>query len=204
MAYGAGGHKRTKEQIAADKNFIVPLFWQGKSYREITDILNAQPERGYTSSAMQVYKDMQAVVVEWEHEMKGMITRQLIIEIKKLDRLEKMYLEGYERSLHEQTKKKRRRGGVLTATGTMPNPNFAIEQTESASSVGDPRWLDGAAEVMRQRRELMNLKNAALPEPHKVAAPGVEVTEIIFSVRKPKAHYEDAVEVETPEIDAPK
>lgn len=168
---------RTKTQKLNDFNFITPLFIRGVTYWQITEQLQAQRE--YSVTYKMVYADVKEIVDQWHDERMELIDKQKTIELKKIDRLEAMYFEAWDRSLQLKTKDVTKRGGILV-NGVMPNPDRVFQEKHTAQGNGDPRFLDGIQWCIDMRCQILGFKKLTQVEAPPMAE---QARDVVFTVR---------------------
>lgn len=155
-----GGGKRTKEQQKCDVIFCTDLFLKGYTYRQIAERLNTDIKlRGlnYHVSHVQVYKDMQSLLIEWKRQQFDNIDAYITQELLKLDRLEVEAWEAWEASKNMKTTYKER-----------TNDDVVLYREETrGNSVGDPQFLNVLLNIQQRRAKLLGLDS-----PTKIALPG--------------------------------
>lgn len=126
-----------------DLNLITELYTKGRSYREIAFEVNQAHGRRITYQT--VSNEIKKVLKEWEKSRNEIIDHQKYIELAKLDRLERTYWEGYEKSCNpvkKQTTKKK---------GSVNGPNNIEREDTEQTRIGDIRFLDGVKACIIER-----------------------------------------------------
>lgn len=193
--------KRTSEQKADDLRIIIPLFLKGYSYMMLMQHINAMRE--YTLSHVTVYQDIRQVLAEWTKERGKLIEKHKIVELTKIDQLERTYWEAWEQSRAPKKKKVSKQGGQMvnhpiTNERVLGNPDKVVMETHTTDSVGDSRWLDGIQWCISKRCELLGLNKPAAAGANADQDTNNTVRDIVFSVRGRKGgneHIQEAEEI---------
>lgn len=191
--------KRKKQEITVDYNFIMPLFLKGKGFAEIANIL--APLREYRVDLKTVWADVQNVLKKWQSERTEMIDHQMEIDLRKIDNLEAVYWESWEKSKQAKVKTVQKERSLFDKKKKKTLDDFTNRQSEKhvTEYVGDKQWLDGVQWCIQQRAALLQYK--------KVPAPGSEdvapvVGEVVFLTRSRKNNDQFTEAIEIPDTDA--
>ena len=141
--------RRRKGEREKDLALIAELYTKGRSYREIAFQVNEQHGRSITYQT--VHNEVKKLLKEWKENREEVIDHQKFIELEKIDRLEKTYWDGYEKSCQPVKKSSTKKKG--SAKG--PSDFEMIGNEESR--VGDPRFLDGVKWCIEQRCKLFGI-----------------------------------------------
>lgn len=188
-----GGPKRKKEQIPVDQNFIMPLFLKGKGFNDIAAIL--APLREYRVDYQTVYTDVQKVLKQWQEERMSMIDQQMNIDLKKIDQLEAVYWESWEKSKQAKVKTVQKEKSVFDKKNQKRLGDLTAQEAQRhvTEYVGDKQWLDGVQWCIMQRAELLRYKH--------VKPAGVDdvipvAFDVVFTTRSRKNdHIQEAIEI---------
>lgn len=132
-----------------DLNLIAELYTKGRSYREIAFEVNERHGRRITHQT--VSNEIKKLLKEWESSRNEIIDHQKFVELAKIDRLEKTYWEGYEKSCAPVKKSSTKKKGT-------PNKVNDVERIDNEESrVGDPRFLDGIKWCIEQRCKIFGI-----------------------------------------------
>jgi sigma54-dependent transcription regulator len=138
-----------KGEREADLNLITELYTKGRSYREIAFEVNQRHGRKITYQT--VSNEIKKLLKEWEKSRNDIIDHQKTVELAKIDRLEKTYWDGYEKSCQPvkktSTKKK----------GSVKQVNDVEMVSNEETRVGDPRFLDGIKWCIEQRCKIFGI-----------------------------------------------
>ena len=145
---------RSKSEIERDRRKIARLYLEGKIQGEIAEALNI--------SQATVSRDLTFLQKEWTVARINDIDERKRIELAKLDNLELTYWEGWKRSqeaIKVETQKiqgsaKPQKEGEEKRDST-PEKLEKINRVET--QVGDPRFLAGVQDCIKQRRELLGM-----------------------------------------------
>lgn len=142
------GH-RSKGERQDDLNLIAELYTKGRSYREIAFEVNERQGRKITHQT--VSNEIKKLLKEWEKSRNEIIDHQKFVELAKIDRLEKTYWDGYEKSCQPVKKSSTKKKGSVKGVND-------IEMTSNEETrVGDPRFLDGIKWCIEQRCKIFGI-----------------------------------------------
>ncbi len=122
--------KRTKFQIERDRQDIADWYLQGLTQAAIAERVNSDPERGYTLTQQTISNDIRRIQKLWMASSLRDFDEMKAQELAKIDRLEREYWRGWERSCQdaETMRQEGDAGGVekvvRTAKGQAGNPQF--------------------------------------------------------------------------------
>lgn len=137
---------RSKGERQQDLNLIAELYTKGRSYREIAFEVNER--HGRNISYVTVSNEVKKLLKEWKESREEIIDHQKYIDLEKIDRLEKTYWDGYEKSCQPVKKSSTKKKGSIQGVND-------IEMTGSEETrVGDPRFLDGIKWCIEQRGKI--------------------------------------------------
>ena len=149
-------YRRTKGQREKDRETMAMLYMKGYTFRQMADQLkeiNRKTDPKYTISHQQVFKDVKAIVKDWEQNRQEFLDKRITIELEKINRLERVYNEAWEES--KQTRTKRR----IKTKGNDPNNQTNAERmAEEMEVVGDKRWLEGIQWCVEMRLKLLGIE----------------------------------------------
>ncbi len=140
------GNKGERE---ADLNLITELYTKGRSYREIAFEVNQRHGRKITYQT--VSNEIKKLLKEWEKSRNEIIDHQKFVELAKIDRLEKTYWDGYEKSCQPVKKTSTKKKGSVKQVD-----NVEMVSNEE-TRVGDPRFLDGIKWCIEQRCKIFGI-----------------------------------------------
>jgi hypothetical protein len=134
-------NKRKKAQRALDLDKLSEMRLEGKFQSEMAQALGI--------SQSQVSQELKKLDERWEKSM-GNTYRHKAREVAKVDRLERLYNEGYKRSLEDKETKVAEKITVGEVTHTK-----AVSRQEKRD--GNPAFLAGAMACIEKRCALMGL-----------------------------------------------
>lgn len=140
------GNKGERE---TDLNLITELYTKGRSYREIAFEVNQRHGRKITYQT--VSNEIKKLLKEWEKSRNEIIDHQKFVELAKIDRLEKTYWDGYDKSCQPVKKTSTKKKGSVKQVD-----NVEMVSNEE-SRVGDPRFLDGIKWCIEQRCKIFGI-----------------------------------------------
>ena len=140
------GNKGERE---ADLNLITELYTKGRSYREIAFEVNQRHGRKITYQT--VSNEIKKLLKEWEKSRNEIIDHQKFVELAKIDRLEKTYWDGYDKSCQPAKKTSTKKKGSVKQVDSVEM--VSNEETR----VGDPRFLDGIKWCIEQRCKIFGI-----------------------------------------------
>lgn len=130
---------RKPAEIERDRRNISRLYLQGKIQAEIAHELKlSQPT---------VSREIKLLIEEWKQERVYDINEAKARELAKLDNLESEYWMAWKRS--QQDSQKQTSG--MMATGH-------VDYTVKEGQTGDPRFLDGVANCIKQRCAILGVE----------------------------------------------
>lgn len=150
-----GKPQRTKYQVSQDKALISELCLKGYTQQRISNEINSRYKQSgskVTITVASVTKDLKEIKNEWQSSANENMAEHKIIELKKIDALEREYWDSWQKSIQKDTKrtiskKISYRGGE------------EIRQSESKEEdyFGDPRFLDGINKCIEKRCNILGL-----------------------------------------------
>lgn len=166
-----GRHKRTEAEMERDLVIVTDYYLQGYKLSEIAVKLKEKTKSDYTLSHVTIFHDVKEVVRRWRETALEDINDLKISELKRINSLEKLYHEAYERSCKLRTTKETqsrpiRTGGAELTINSEGNLEVGDEQqtdlifsekTKTEQPVGDPRFLDGILKCIDQRCKILGL-----------------------------------------------
>lgn len=177
---GVSGRKRTNEEMEIDLTLTMELYLKGVGYKKIAEAVNEG--KPYQVSHVTIFKDVVKGLKQWHEQRLQLIDRHVTIELAKIDRLEVVYMDAWERSRQAVKKEITKQSGPTAA------PNWVSMTTEKREVVGDPRWLEGLQWCINKRCELLGLnKVAGTGSQSDLQGTKPTVSEIVFTTKKYKA-----------------
>ncbi len=160
-----GNRKDDESKLAKRRQRIAHMYMRGKTQWEIAEIVGI--------SQSQVSIDLNKIKEEWKTQMVADYSTKLDEELAKLDHMERVLWERFERSCEDaETTHKREEmallpsgedGGEPRGKGGKPRPNdpakmlpvkTVIEHTKKGQ-VGDPRWTEQIKSICEMRLKLI-------------------------------------------------
>ncbi len=134
---------RTAFQRECDRAKIAQLYLQRRPISEIASAI----ER----SRVTVMSDLKAIRAQWFESSQEAVGKRKAEELARIDRIELVAWEGYERSIkiREITKTVLEQGGL----GRLKTK----AESRKEALIGDPRWLDKVAWCVEQRAKILGL-----------------------------------------------
>lgn len=133
------GKRRRPAEKNRDLINISKLYIAGKDQMTIAEMLGiSQPT---------VSRGIKELQKEWAEERVNNIDEAKKTELAKIDHLELLYLAGWQRSLNDSVKE---------TSGKMSTGDVDYTVTEAQS--GDPRFLDGAMNCVKQRCAILGVE----------------------------------------------
>ncbi|MDX9847456.1 MAG: hypothetical protein RBT74_10790 [Tenuifilaceae bacterium] len=141
--------RRSKGERERDLNLIAELYTKGRSYREIAFEVNQR--NGSSITYQTVSNEVKRLLAEWKETREDIIDHQKFIELEKIDRLERTYWDGYEKSCQPVKKSSTKKKGSVQGVNDIET--VGTEETR----VGDPRFLDGVKWCIEQRCKIFGI-----------------------------------------------
>jgi hypothetical protein len=189
---------RSKAEKLSDYEFLTPLFLRGKRFSEM--VTELQEVRDYHVSYNMVWGDMNQIFKVWKAERLKLFPNALEIQLKKLEKMETICWEQFEKSKTAKTRTVQKEKSNVLKKDKTKGKEIVIDITQRqqekhvTESVGDGAWLDKIFRCWEMKADLMNLKDMGSSsgsdnEP--------QVAELIFVTRSRKndPEYTEAIEV---------
>lgn len=144
------GPKRTKLEIKRDRAKITELYIQGHYQSDIAEQLGlTQPQISY---------DLKVIQKEWVKNTTLSLDEYKGKELAKIDHLECVYWQAWDRSLRDFKSKIIKGKGIGKDKETGKPIADSTEQTmKTEDRNGDPRYLDGVMKCIEQRCKLLGI-----------------------------------------------
>jgi len=144
--------KRTHFQIESDRQQIADWYLQGLTQAVIAERVNADPARGYTLTQQTISNDIRRIQELWEQSALRDFDEMKAQELAKVDRLEREYWRGWERSC-EDAETTRQEGSKDDAG------KAAIDKIVKTAKgqAGDPRFLTGVQWCIDKRCKILGI-----------------------------------------------
>jgi len=153
---------RSPSQRARAKKIESDLYLRGYSQHAIKDELKTS--HSITLSQPTICRDLKEIQDEWVKSRNVDISRSKIIELQKIDRVEREFWAGWERSYGTtQRKYLRSRSNkptiIKTKTGSKSVDNKSEERTlQEWELAGDPRFLFGILQCIERRCKVLGIE----------------------------------------------
>ncbi len=141
--------KRTQHEIDRDRADISRRYLSGQSQRDIAGSLSITREM--------VRYDLEALAAEWRKEAAMNYTEAKDLERRKLDNLERVYWEAWERSVSQKRQKTRTSTSKPAAGKGSKGRGDMTAMVENVETFGDPRFLEGVRWCIDRRIRLFGL-----------------------------------------------
>lgn len=145
-ASGQTGPKRTPEQRNRDLVKLAKLYTFGRKGERLT---LQQFAEEFGVSVRQICKDLDAIRAEWRARRETSADAMMAAELAKLDELEILYMQGWEKSFGTHVKI------VAENPGADGGPTKETVTTDELA--GDPSFLHGILKVQERRAKLLGL-----------------------------------------------
>lgn len=190
-----GVPSRKVEEKRKDYDFIVPLFLKGKGFAEIAEIL--KPEREYNVDAQMIRRDIGQVLKQWKEERASLIPAALEIQLRKLEKMEAVCWEQFEKSKQTKTRDVDKQRAIFDKETKKQVGDMLLreKQKHTTVSIGDGQWLDKIFKCWEMQADLLQLKNFVQPSNDD---DNPAVGELVFMTRSRKnnSQFTDAIEVQ--------
>lgn len=123
---------------------------KGRTYREIAADLNAK--NGYNISHVQVWHDIEQVLVEWKRENMSNIDAYIAKDLARLEEIEAIVLQNFEKSKLPRPQEY----AALMKRGYTPEEIDQMYE-ERGGMAGDPRYLETLLHLQKQRMDLLGI-----------------------------------------------
>lgn len=145
-------HNRNAIDREADAWFAVKELALGKTYREIAQELT--DKNGYTLSHVQVWHDIEEVLVEWKRENMSNIDAFIAKELARLEEIESIVIKNFAKSKLPRPNEY----ASLMKRGMTPEEIDQMYE-ERGGMAGDPRYLETMLHLQKQRMDLLGIGN---------------------------------------------
>lgn len=150
----ATGNQQKRNMLDREKDawFAVSELARGKTYREIAEELNAK--NGYPLSHVQVWHDIEEVLVEWKRENMSNIDAFIAKELARLEEIEAIVMRNFEKSKLPRPMEY----AALIKRGMTPEEIDQMYE-ERGGLAGNPAYLETLLHLQRQRLDLLGIRN---------------------------------------------
>lgn len=149
--------KRTDFEHERDLEIISDQYLRGKSQQEMADYLNDDYYPDRPLSRQQIGYDVKVLVRRWRKSAERRIDERKAIELARLDRLEREYQEGYERSMRDVKSTTVEELGVATDEAGMILGAKVKQVKKTEGQVGNPAFLAGVLSCIAKRCQILGL-----------------------------------------------
>lgn len=186
---------RKKEDRLLDFEFIVPLFLKGQRFGEIAIALQAV--RNYPVNIKMIYRDIEQILKGWKEERANLIPAAMEIQLRKLEKMEAVCWEQYEKSKTAKTRNVQKERSVFDKKANKTLDNLTLRQAEKhvTENIGDGQWLDRIFKCWEMQAELLDLKGNKGGGDDDNDAPAVTELVFITRTRKNNEQFTDAIEI---------
>lgn len=141
-----------RNQIDREKDtwWAVGELAKGRTYREIAEDLNKK--NGYHISHVQVWHDIEQVLVEWKRENMSNIDAYIAKDLARLEEIEAIVLQHFEKSKLPRPQEY----AALMKRGYTPEEIDQMYE-ERGGMAGDPRYLETLLHIQKQRMDLLGI-----------------------------------------------
>lgn len=150
VVHRGNNHNRNLIDREKDAWFAVSELAQGKTYREIAQELN--DKNGYNLSHVQVWHDIEEILVEWKRENMSNIDAFIAKELARLEEIEAIVIKNFEKSKLPRPNEY----ASLMKRGMMPEEIDEMYE-ERGGMAGDPRYLETLLHLQKQRMDLLGI-----------------------------------------------
>lgn len=150
VVHRGNNHNRNLIDREKDAWFAVGELARGKTYREIAQELN--DKNGYNLSHVQVWHDIEEILVEWKRENMSNIDAFIAKELARLEEIEAIVIKNFEKSKLPRPNEY----ASLMKRGMMPEEIDEMYE-ERGGMAGDPRYLETLLHLQKQRMDLLGI-----------------------------------------------
>lgn len=143
-------HNRCLIDREKDAWFAVGELARGKTYRDIAKELNDR--NGYNLSYVQVWHDIEEILVEWKRENMENIDAFIAKELARLEEIEAIVIKNFEKSKLPRPNEY----ASLMKRGMLPEEIDEMYE-ERGGMAGDPRYLETLLHLQKQRMDLLGI-----------------------------------------------
>lgn len=152
VVHKGNNHNRNLIDREKDAWFAVGELARGKTYREIAQELN--DKNGYNLSHVQVWHDIEEILVEWKRENMANIDAFIAKELARLEEIESIVIKNFEKSKLPRPNEY----ASLMKRGLTPE-EIDDMYNERGGMAGDPRYLETLLHLQKQRMDLLGLSH---------------------------------------------
>lgn len=140
--------KRKPSEIKRDKKIIADYYLHGDSQMAIVEKMKIA--HNIKISQTTVFRDLKAIQQQWKKETNLDIDEIKIVQLKKIDNLEREFWAGWHRS-YGPTRKK------TIKKKTDPDGTTDEKQVQEWELAGDPRFLQGVLQCIERRCKILGI-----------------------------------------------
>lgn len=150
---------RSAPQKERDKNFITSLYLKGYSCRYIASELCKEVGEDKYISYRTVNNDIRSLLKEWEKDRIDDINHLKLIELEKINKLERTYWEAWEKSVTDyQRTNKKIKAKAGKQDNSKPSPSEQEIATTDMISMGNPSYLSGIERCIQMRCKILGIE----------------------------------------------
>jgi hypothetical protein len=158
------GNNRDTMQVEKDRALIAELYCKGYTQIQIAEILNSRPTnpKGYTVSRATIGQELSEIRRIWQESTLLNFNARVAEEMAKIDNLERMYHQAYEKSVEHlnsvQETVSGPEGDVLESDDEQKGAYKAVtKKSQSRPMEGNLKCLDGVLKCIETRCKLLGL-----------------------------------------------
>lgn len=149
--------KRNKLELERDRELIGQFYVRGKTQQGIADYINDKYYPDNPLSRQQIAYDIKALIDRWKTESTKHIDQKKAIELAKVNDLEMLYREAWEKSLSDAESTTIERQGIITnEDGEIIGAKVKQTKKREGQS-GNPAYLQGIMNCIARRCEILGL-----------------------------------------------
>lgn len=152
VVHRGNNHNRNLIDREKDAWFAVGELAKGKTYRDIAQELN--DNNGYNLSHVQVWHDIEEILVEWKRENMANIDAFIAKELARLEEIESIVIKNFEKSKLPRPNEY----ASLMKRGMLPEEIDEMYE-ERGGMAGDPRYLETLLHLQKQRMDLLGISH---------------------------------------------
>ena len=173
--------KRSKIQIERDRQQIADWYCQGLTQAAIAERISADRARDYTLTQQMISYDLQRIQESWLKSSLRDFDQMRADELGKVDRLEREFWRGWERSCEDAETVVTKQKGVVKQYRDEERGQLVTERPGEVNQTrkgqaGDPRFLAGVERCIERRCKLLGLD---APVKQDVTSGGEPITFIV-------------------------
>ncbi|WP_114752321.1 hypothetical protein [Pleomorphovibrio marinus] len=150
---------RSKPELERDKNFVAEHYLKGYSVRAIALMLSKHVGIEKYVSYRTIHNDLNKLLKEWEKDRIDDINKQKLIELEKINKLERTYWMAWDKSIEDYEKKSKKLMGQVGTDkdGNPIKPTQQEIQTINMVNFGNPAYLSGVEKCIERRCRILGI-----------------------------------------------